>query len=164
MNIYKDPFYMYIYKDQASAITTMQLTKHTDYAYRVLIYLAGMKNSLTTIQAITETFTISRTHLMKVVNSLVNQGWVSSTRGKHGGICLAVPPNDINLGDVFKAMEKTLDPINCDSPACHIRGVCALKPILFQAQLAFIDVLSAHTLADLLNDTTLIRLNEPRPR
>jgi len=62
----------------------MQLTKHTDYAFRVLIYLAGIEHpekQRSTILEISKKFDISKTHAMKVVNELSNAGWVSATRG-----------------------------------------------------------------------------------
>ena len=132
----------------------MQLTKHTDYAYRVLIYLAGMQDERTTIQAISDTFDVSKTHLMKVVNELSNQGWVSSTRGKNGGIRLGTSAENINLRAVLEHMEKTLDPINCDTPMCHIRGVCQLKPILLEAQSQYLEHMGKYTLADIVNQKT----------
>ena len=82
----------------------MQLTKHTDYAFRVLIYLAGMSEERTTIQAITETFDISKTHLMKVVNELANKGWVASTRGKNGGIRLGVAPESVPTSAIYRGV------------------------------------------------------------
>jgi DNA-binding IclR family transcriptional regulator len=60
----------------------MQLTKHTDFAFRTLIYLAMMEQELTTIQHITDSFDISKSHAMKIVNTLANKGWVKSIRGK----------------------------------------------------------------------------------
>lgn len=126
----------------------MQLTKHTDYAFRVLIYLANMSEDRTTIAVITERFEVSKSHLMKVVNELVNCGWVESTRGKNGGISLAIKAEQITLKDVVVAMEKNLDPINCHSPECYINEVCQLKPILVSAQNQYLDFLGGYSLAD----------------
>lgn len=137
----------------------MKLTKHTDYAFRVLIYLAGMQEEKTTIQAITNAFDISKTHLMKVVNELANKGWVDSIRGKNGGIRLGMPASDINLKDVLLHMEKTLEPINCEEPMCHIKGVCQLKPILIQAQQQYLDYLGGYTLEDIVGDSTVAKIS-----
>ena len=41
----------------------MQLTKHTDYAFRVLIYLISMEEERTTIRTITQAFDISKSHV-----------------------------------------------------------------------------------------------------
>ena len=48
-------------------------------------------------------------------------------------------------------MEKILEPINCDTPICHIQGICQLKPILMQAQSEHLNHLDKYILADLIN-------------
>lgn len=136
----------------------MQLTKHTDFAFRVLIYLANMQQEKTTIKDITEHYHISRTHLMKVVNSLVNAGWVSSSRGKGGGIKLGVSPQCISVKDVVMRMEKTLAPVDCKNPLCYINGACKLQGFLFEAQAAYLDSLATITLADLVWEKTQQRI------
>jgi len=136
----------------------MQLTKHTDYAFRVLIYLAGMQQPRTTIKEITERFDISKTHVMKIVNELANKGWISSTRGKNGGIALGVEATTINLRSVVELMEKTLNPISCSEPLCYIKGICQLKPILIQAQNEYLEHLANYTVADLMNEKIIKKL------
>jgi Rrf2 family transcriptional regulator, nitric oxide-sensitive transcriptional repressor len=51
----------------------MQLTRHTDFALRVLIYLAVNPGRLSRITEIAEAYQISRHHLVKVVTSLDGQ-------------------------------------------------------------------------------------------
>lgn len=130
----------------------MQLTKHTDYAFRVLIYLGGMNKEITTIKEIAEKFDISKTHVMKIVNELANMGWIKSTRGKNGGISLGTEPKEISLRRVVEVMEKTLNPVSCSEPMCYIKGICRLKPILMTAQEEFLNYLDKHTIADLINE------------
>jgi len=48
----------------------MQLTRHTDYALRLLIYLAGIGDQRSQIATVAEAQEISRTHLMKIANEL----------------------------------------------------------------------------------------------
>ena len=63
----------------------MQLTLHTDYALRVLIYLAQKKgDELATITEIADFYRISRNHLVKVVHHLAQEEFIHTTRGKHG--------------------------------------------------------------------------------
>ena len=54
----------------------MYITRHTDYSLRVLIYLAVQGDSLTTIQQISDSYGISKNHLMKVVHELNKKGYV----------------------------------------------------------------------------------------
>ncbi len=133
----------------------MQLTKHTDYAFRTLIYLASNPEQLANIQQIAETFELSKSHLMKVVNKLVNQGWVESIRGKKGGIRLAVAPEAIGVAEVVEQMENTMTPINCEEPVCILNSACSLKSVLWQAQQEYLQYLEQYTLADVINDPTV---------
>lgn len=128
----------------------MRLTKHTDYAFRVLIYLASMpEDRLSTVQEIAERFGISRSHVMKIVHKLAAAGLIQASRGQHGGIRLGKPKHSINLRQVIELMEATLAPVNCDDPVCIIKQGCALRTILFEAQQAFLQHVEHYTLADL---------------
>lgn len=70
----------------------MYLTQHTDYGLRVLVYTAINDDTLVNIGTIAETYNISKSHLMKVVTSLVKGGFLVSVRGKGGGLRLADVP------------------------------------------------------------------------
>ena len=134
----------------------MQLTKHTDYAFRILIFLATLeKGRLTTIKQLTEGFDISKSHAMKIVNKLVHKQWVKSVRGKNGGIQLGIAANEITLRSVVELMEQTLEPVNCDSPLCAIKSACQLKGILCQAQEQYLEYLGKFTLENLIDKQTV---------
>ena len=75
----------------------MQLTRHTDYALRLLIFLAGIGDRRASIAEVAEAQAVSRTHLMKIANALVHAGFVEATRGRGGGIRLAHPPGRSTL-------------------------------------------------------------------
>ena len=126
----------------------MQLTKHTDYAFRVLIFLA-MKDDeeLATIKEISEFFDISRSHMMKIVQKLANASFVLSIRGKQGGIKLGKPTKDINLRDIVELMEATLKPVDCTSQPCRLNPGCTLKSILFTGQKQY---MGQYTVSDLI--------------
>jgi Rrf2 family nitric oxide-sensitive transcriptional repressor len=129
----------------------MQLTKHTDFALRTLMYVGSLPaDKLATITEISDQFEIPRNHLMKVVNQLSRLGYLKTLRGPKGGIRLDVLADEINLATLIKDFEVRLDPINCDKPACPISGGCELKYALNLAQKAFFDVLRGYSLADLL--------------
>lgn len=145
----------------------MQLTKHTDYAIRVLIYLNTQfdQASLSKATDIASLFGISFNHLTKVVHHLGQAGFIQTVRGKSGGIKLAKAAHLINLGDVIATMENTLDPINCEDPPCRLKSVCLAKPIFNKAIQAFFDELNKHTLADIClaknNDVWKLELDSP---
>jgi len=129
----------------------MQLTRHTDYSLRVLMYLGVNPGRMVTIAEISEAYDISRNHLMKVVHELGGLGFIQTFRGKQGGIQLARPLEEVNVGDVVRQMEENLDIINCDAPMCPIETVCILRGALDEARDAFLAVLDDYSLADLVN-------------
>ena len=131
----------------------MRLTTFSDYTLRVLMYLALDRGKLATIPAIAAAYGISENHLMKVVQHLVRQGIVESTRGKGGGLRLARPPEKIRLGEVVRSSEGGAPIVEClgyDPGACCIVPVCRLKGILVGAFDALYNALDEYTLADLV--------------
>jgi Rrf2 family nitric oxide-sensitive transcriptional repressor len=125
----------------------MRLTRYTDYAMRVLIHLAAHPERLCSIAEISRAYSISQNHLMKVVNDLVRQGFVASSRGRSGGIKLGRPAEEINVGAVVRHTEEGFDLVDCG--ACVIAPACGLNGVLNQALGAFMGVLDGYTLADL---------------
>jgi Rrf2 family nitric oxide-sensitive transcriptional repressor len=137
----------------------MQLTLHTDYSLRVLVYLTQKGEALATISEIADFYQISRNHLVKVVHHLANEGFIQTARGKHGGMRLARAPELISIGEVVRRMEPNFDIVECfntTNQPCTVTSVCALKGVLYQASQEFLGVLDRYTLADAIaqNETT----------
>lgn len=128
----------------------MQLTQYTDFSLRLLIFLTLQEdNTLVTIDDVARHFNILKNHLTKIVHQLSKNGYVKTVRGKNGGICLAKTPEQINLSDIVKEMENTIEVVNCQKPSCPLHGNCELKAILNEAQDAFYAKLTQYTLADI---------------
>lgn len=130
----------------------MHITQHTDYALRVLIFLASNEHRLPTIQEISERFEISRSHLMKVVNQLIRNGFVEGIRGKGGGLRLARPPAEIWIGEVVRKMEVDLALVECftEGSRCLLTSRCRLKGVFDVALEAFFKSLDTVSLAEVL--------------
>ena|SRR5690606_18082283 len=132
----------------------MRLTLHTDYALRVMIYLAGNQGQLSSIGQIARAYAISHNPLMKIVHRLVKGGLVESVRGRNGGIRLAHPASEISVGTIVRHMEDGFEMANCAE--CSIASGCGLRGLLGQAVAAFLAVLDAASLADLNHDPDLL--------
>jgi len=126
----------------------MRLTRYTDYAMRVLIYLAARPDQLCSIAEITRAYGVSQSHLMKVVNDLVNAGYLASVRGRFGGIRLARDPREINVGAVVRHTEDGFELVDC--VGCVIAPACGLTGALDEALAAFLAVLDGYSLHDLM--------------
>jgi len=126
----------------------MKLTLFTDYAMRVLFYLAARPDRLCSIAEVARAYGISQNHLMKVVNQLARAGYVESVRGRFGGIRLGKAPEAINVGALVRETEDGFDLVDCAS--CAIAPACGLTGVLKEALCAFLVVLDRYTLADLM--------------
>ncbi|MFS2224324.1 nitric oxide-sensing transcriptional repressor NsrR [Pantoea sp. B65] len=130
----------------------MQLTSFTDYGLRALIFLASLPaEQMTSITEVSETYDVSRNHMVKIINQLSRSGYVAAVRGKNGGIRLGRPAGEIIIGEVVREMEP-LQLVNCTSEFCHITSACRLKKALYDAIQCFLQELDKYTLADLVED------------
>src|SRR6185437_11438735 len=84
---------------------TMYLTRHADYTMRLLVHLAVQPEGAATIREIADCYGISRNHLMKVANHATQAGYVKGVRGRAGGLQLARPANELNIGRILRSVE-----------------------------------------------------------
>ncbi|ANJ67824.1 hypothetical protein A9404_10930 [Halothiobacillus diazotrophicus] len=149
----------------------MQLNQQTDYALRVLIFLAREAQRaekatdeslrLVTIREIADFYRISHNHLMKVVTRLTDQGFIQAQRGRGGGLRLGADGLAINIGQVVRTMEGSWQMAACFGPdnTCPIQGNCQLEWTLHEALQAFLAVLDRQTLADMVGP-----IRKPQPQ
>jgi Rrf2 family nitric oxide-sensitive transcriptional repressor len=130
----------------------MRLTMQTDYALRTLMQLAMAPDRLVTVKDVSETYGISRNHLMKVAYLLGKAGFVETVRGRAGGLRLARPAEQISVGEVVRRMEPDFGLVEClhrPGCGCIIEPACRLRGLLSEAAASFLAVLDRHTLAEL---------------
>jgi Rrf2 family nitric oxide-sensitive transcriptional repressor len=137
----------------------MQMTRYTDYSFRVLLYLSFNKDRIVTISEISEFYHISRHHLVKVVHNLSCKSYIKSSRGKGGGLMLARPPELINVGVVVRDTEPNFNLAECfqdETCDCQVKSNCGLKSIFSKAADRFMETLNEYTLADIMLDNILM--------
>ncbi|MCR8644802.1 Rrf2 family transcriptional regulator [Paenibacillus sp. N1-5-1-14] len=140
----------------------MRLTYYTDYSLRVLMYLAvleeGQKSS---IGDIARSYGISENHLIKVVHELGKLGLIATSRGRGGGIKLAVDPKSVRIGDIVRQTEKDFDLVECFdvlTNTCKLSSSCKLKHLLASALQVYLNKLNEYTLADIVEDPSTIQI------
>lgn len=145
----------------------MQLTKFSDFALRVLMYVHAAGERRVTIEEMAEAYQISRAHLMKVVNTLTRAGYLTAVRGRSGGLRLARPADEIRLGAVIRDTEPDFALVEClaTGSQCVITGCCRLPRVLNQALSAFLNTLDEHTLESIaLKPRDLRKVLMPEPQ
>ena len=138
----------------------MRLTIYTDYALRLMMYLAVKDDELATIAEIADSYGISKAHLMKVAHQLGVAGYIETVRGRQGGLRLAKPAKAIGLGEIVRHTEPDMAIIACLKPIdapCVLKRCCVLRGALEEAGLAFVKVLDSYTLSDLVQPRTRLR-------
>jgi Rrf2 family nitric oxide-sensitive transcriptional repressor len=143
---------------RSSIFYVMRLTTLTDFSLRMLIHLAVKPDGRATIGEVAKAYRISENHLMKVAHLLGQAGYVTTLRGRGGGLQLARSAREITAGEVVRSMEPDMALVPCfaDAP-CAILPACRLKHRLHAAREAFLAVLDATTLADLAQPRSELR-------
>lgn len=74
----------------------MQLTSFTDFGLRALIYMAALPaGQMTNITRVTDTYGVSRNHMVKIINQLSRLGYVAAVRGKTAAFVWVNPPRKL---------------------------------------------------------------------
>lgn len=104
---------------------TMKLSTKGRYGLRALIDLAvHSQDGAVSIQSIAKRQSISDNYLEQLMAKLKKAGLVTSSRGACGGYRLAVPADEISVGDVLRALEGDLNAVTCagNDPEAYCEG------------------------------------------
>ncbi len=110
----------------------MKLSTKGRYGLRAMIDLAihGEKDAVS-IASIAARQQISENYLEQLIPKLRKAGFISSVRGAGGGYVLAKPAEEISVGDVLRALEGNLDPVDCaglpGASGCEESHSCVTK-------------------------------------
>ncbi|MET4133769.1 Rrf2 family nitric oxide-sensitive transcriptional repressor [Porphyrobacter sp. MBR-155] len=129
----------------------MHLSLQTDYALRILMALSSFGEQMS-VEGIARRYGISRNHLAKVAHRLQALELVQATRGRGGGLRLAKPAEEINVGAVVRSMESLDSFVECmqaSSNTCPVVGACGLQGALSRALADFLLRLDQYQLSDL---------------
>ncbi len=133
------------------------LTKKAKYGLKALVYLAGLDPGQTALVAdIANANQIPKKFLDAILGELRNAGFVHSKKGKGGGYTLARTPAEIGVGNVIRALDGPLAPIQCASKTVYRRCDdcvdelhCAVRMVMLQAREAIASVLDKTTLGQM---------------
>lgn len=134
---------------------SMQFNQGTDYAFRVIMHLAGLsEGEIANSQVIAEVQNIPAGFLQKVMRTLTKGEVIKSYRGIDGGFALAKPAGEITLLDIVTIMEGPIDLQRClkDQELCskHCAPQCPVHAALAIIQKDFIESLSKSNFAQMI--------------
>ena len=137
----------------------MKLSKRSEYGLKALIELAALYGQGVVQGAqMAQKHHISAKFLELILLDLRHAGVVHSRQGVHGGYYLAVPPEQITIGQVVRILDGTIAPIRCVSKMSYERCTCPdeerceLRLIMLKVRNAIADILDNISLADVVQN------------
>lgn len=110
----------------------MKLSTKGRYGLRALIDLAqNSGEEPVSITSISTRQDLSERYLEQLMSMLKKAGLVRSVRGAGGGYVLARKLEEISVGDVLRALEGSLEPVDCagfePDGGCSVSDSCVTK-------------------------------------
>ena len=133
----------------------MQVSKTLDYAVRSLIYMGNHEVPRMSMKEISEAQHIPQNYLAKIMRRMVERGLIRSMVGPDGGYFLRKDPKDINLKDIYEAVEGEIRVIDCmdQDEVCALYENCTQLPVWDKLKVSMIKQLEKTSLEDLLEDS-----------
>ena len=115
-----------------NGVMIMKLSTKGRYGLRAMIDLAlYSEKEPASIASIAARQHISESYLEQLIAKLRKAGLVTSVRGACGGYIPGRPVEEISVGDILRALEGNLDPVDCpgiqNNSGCDGSDVCVTK-------------------------------------
>ncbi|WP_132250376.1 RrF2 family transcriptional regulator [Natranaerovirga pectinivora] len=139
----------------------MKMSTKGRYGLRAMLDLAiNSKDGNIPISSISERQSISENYLEQIIAKLKKAGLVTSTRGAQGGYALSKPSDDITVGDILRALEGDLTPVDCsilkEELQCDCEDNCVSKYVWKKISDSINNVVNDITLKDLIDENIKI--------
>ena len=138
------------------------ISKQTDYALRALFTLVEFHGrGPIPIRELARRNEVPKRFLEQIMLKLKRGGWVESLAGVRGGYLLAKAPGKITLGEVVRAFDSILAPIECVSVAgykrCSQEPVCRFRRVFLDARNYVTELMDGATLEAVARGTPVSR-------
>lgn len=137
----------------------MKISTKGRYGLRAVIDIAiHGENEPVSLSDIAIRQDISISYLEQLIAKLKKAHIVTSIRGAKGGYSLAAPMNKISVGDILRALEGDLSPVNCsevteNGDPCKESGQCITKIVWRRINDSINSAVDNLMLSDLLKET-----------
>lgn len=111
----------------------MQLTSTTDYAIRIVCYLAAQRQMISTSE-LSQELSVPSSYIPKITKKLKQAGIIKAYEGTNGGYMLAKQPENISLMKIISCVEETMAINRCleEDRFCsrNLEDTCKIHKIL----------------------------------
>lgn len=140
----------------------MKVSTRGEYGVRAMVALAkhSTENPVS-IGVISKESAVPYAYLEQLIVPLRRAGLVMSKRGAHGGYVLSRSASEIRVGEVYRAMEGPVAPMDCVSEdlsqqICPLIPGCQTRPVWMKVRDSIVDAIDSITLADLIKEPATV--------
>ncbi|MBR5615861.1 MAG: Rrf2 family transcriptional regulator [Clostridia bacterium] len=139
----------------------MRITQEADYAIRFVHILAKQPDVVQGAAQLSRLAVTPERYTLKILHKLKHCGIVKSTKGAHGGYCLAKKPEELSLKMIIEAIDGEIALSKCmGEEPCSRMGVdkqtCCFHRIFCTISQEVADRLARITIADVLAQGTCV--------
>ena len=131
----------------------MQITSTTDYAIRIVCYLAAQSQMISTSE-LSQELSVPSSYIPKITKKLKQAGIIKACEGIKGGYQIAKQPENISLRDVISCTESTMAISRCleKEEGCSKNYVacCKVHQILLDLQNIYNNRLESVKISDII--------------
>ena len=131
----------------------MQLTSTTDYAIRIVCYLAAQRQMISTSE-LSQELSVPASYIPKITKKLKQAGIIKACEGIKGGYQIAKQPESISLRDVISCTESTMAISRCleKEGGCSKNYIacCKVHQILLDLQNIYNNRLESVKISDII--------------
>ena len=148
----------------------MKLSTKGRYGLRAIVDIAVFgENEPAAVSAISERQDISIRYLEQLLSKLKKAGLVKSIRGAQGGYVLAGNAEDISVGDVLRALEVDLTPVDCTEltdteETCSSSKYCVTKTVWKRINDSIAKTVDSIYLDELADEARAVQQGKPAER
>ncbi len=126
----------------------MKLSKTSEYALRILAFMAKEPARLYTAKYLIGTLLISDKYLRQLMTDLTKSGLIYSVQGRDGGYSFAKKPSEIFLSDIIDSVEGMKKYTGCilGFDQCGDENPCAMHSMWDKTRDRFIHTFTEKTL------------------
>ena len=131
----------------------MKVSTKGRYAIRLMIDIGVQNDGFVRLKDVARRQEISIKYLEQIVGSLQKAGLLLSSRGAQGGYRLSKDPEDYTIGEILKATEGSIAPVNCledEVNGCSRSHLCSTVGFWQGLNNVINDYLESHTLGELM--------------
>ena len=131
----------------------MQLTSPTDYAIRIVCYLAAQRQMISTSE-LSQELSVPASYIPKITKKLKQAGIIKACEGIKGGYQIAKQPENISLRDVISCTESTMAISRClekeEGCSKNYIACCKVHQILLDLQNIYNNRLESVKISDII--------------